>query len=433
MTASSPSHFPFLRPIEVDTRGRAELVFFFPCKGMSELTQSLPDREQTALVLEEAPVPRPECAANRLPAEVLAIVLEYLVSHQTSQDCSLLRLRLVSRLWDNAFVPLLETIVSDGISTSKKTDGIWTLSDSPPLNRLVFRTINRMSAVLLSSVVGLDLSYWTELSDKDLGSVFACLPKKMIPECPRDKQGSGSVKEELPALATQQIMHTSEMQYTTAGGEPSESALVQLVSLNISGCWKVTDRSIKELLYVSGLRMLNLSHCPQIKDAGMIEVSQLETLEALNVSWCTGTTDGGFRALARLPNLRVLSASGNPGLLDTVLKQWSGALPCLQSLRLMHCEKLTDAGLRAFFSKERGLTSLDLSECQCLTNATVAQLASNLPSLKWLDLSCCEKITARSLTSLSKLTGLQALNLYGNRHITLASVAHLPASCIATL
>jgi hypothetical protein len=253
----------------------------------------------------------PEAAANQLATEVLAMVLEYLGCHQTSQDRSLLRLRLVSRLWDNAFVLLLETIVSDGIgTTSKKTDGIWTLSNSPRLNRLVFRTINRMSTVLLSSVVGLELSYWRGVSDEELKSVFACLPKKKGPlgRQQQGRGGRGSAKKELTAVEATQ--DTNELESPTAEGESSESALVQLISLNISWCWKVTDRSIKELLHVSGLRILNLSHCPRITDAGLVDVAKLKTLEELDASWCTGVTDVGFRAVARLPNLRVLSVAG---------------------------------------------------------------------------------------------------------------------------
>jgi F-box/leucine-rich repeat protein 2/20 len=125
--------------------------------------------------------------------------------------------------------------------------------------------------------------------------------------------------------------------------------------------------------------------------------------------------------------------AGNPGVTDTVLKEWSAAWPNLQSLSLLWCEKLTDAGLKAFFSKPRGWTSLDLSKCHCLTNATVELVATNLPSLTSLNLSWCERITDESVKALSKVVGLKVLNLSMNRHINKeASAALLPTSCITT-
>ena len=83
-----------------------------------------------------------------------------------------------------------------------------------------------------------------------------------------------------------------------------------LESLNLFGCWQVTDQSLIELCKCSNLRSLNVGSCYKISDAGIFEVSNLKYLEKLNLWRCKLLTDKSLEKLGNdCVNIKVLTIS----------------------------------------------------------------------------------------------------------------------------
>ncbi|MBK7350010.1 MAG: ankyrin repeat domain-containing protein [Gemmatimonadetes bacterium] len=95
----------------------------------------------------------------------------------------------------------------------------------------------------------------------------------------------------------------------------------------------------------------------QLTDALLAELPRVESLQMLDLSGCRGVTDRGLRSLAALPGLRRLNLSGTPitdaGL--AVLRE----LPALQVLEL-GSTRVTDAGMTHLAACD-GLVHLDLT------------------------------------------------------------------------
>ena len=95
----------------------------------------------------------------------------------------------------------------------------------------------------------------------------------------------------------------------TFGGLDGLSGLVQLSSLNLSGCSNVTDAGLQHLAFLVQLSSLNLTWCNNLTDAGLQHLAGLVQLSSLNLSWCYNLTDAGLQHLAGLVQLSSLNLS----------------------------------------------------------------------------------------------------------------------------
>ena len=71
----------------------------------------------------------------------------------------------------------------------------------------------------------------------------------------------------------------------------------------------------------------------------------------------------------------------------------ANGLPQLQSLNIIHCDNITDEGIRALANGLPKLQSLDISNCANITDAGIRALARGLSQLQSLNIMCCRNIT----------------------------------------
>ncbi|KAL6480634.1 hypothetical protein MHYP_G00116670 [Metynnis hypsauchen] len=135
-------------------------------------------------------------------------------------------------------------------------------------------------------------------------------------------------------------------------------ALKGLQELDLSGCSKLTDTSITQVLRFPVLQRLSLSMLPEISDESLVSVAQhCCCLTSLVLSHCSQLTDEGM-ALA-LPHLHRL-----------------------QHLHLACCDSITDRSLTLIGRYCKRLRTLDISMCKDITVTKVDFVQSQLPFLE---------------------------------------------------
>ncbi|MCJ8734452.1 hypothetical protein PDJAM_G00235530 [Pangasius djambal] len=135
-------------------------------------------------------------------------------------------------------------------------------------------------------------------------------------------------------------------------------AIKGLQELDLTGCSKLTDVSITQVLHFPVLQRLSLAMLPEISDEGVASVAlHCRSLTSLALSGCSRLTDEG---LARaLPHLHRL-----------------------QHLQLAYCDGITDRSLSLIVQHCKRLRTLDISKCRDITVTQVDFLQSHLPFLE---------------------------------------------------
>jgi hypothetical protein len=166
-----------------------------------------------------------------------------------------------------------------------------------------------------------------------------------------------------------------------------------LVALDVSGCYKLTDKSFKTVAYrCRGLVTLKAADCPSFTDTGVCAISRYcRGLTALDVSGCYKLTDQSFK---------------------TVAYRCRG----LTTLKAADCPKLTDTGVCAISRYCRGLTALDVSDCLELTDQSMIHICTGLASLTNLFVGGCFKFTETSFHEIASSCKLLRLIYIGTRY-----------------
>ncbi|KAJ9582696.1 hypothetical protein L9F63_022963, partial [Diploptera punctata] len=221
-----------------------------------------------------------------------------------------------------------------------------------------------------------------------------------------------------------------------------------LESLNLSGCYNVTDIGLSHAFVadVPSLTQLNLSLCKQVTDTSLGRIAQyLKNLEVLELGGCCNVTNTGLLLIAwGLKNLRRLNlrscwhvsdqgishlaglnrdtADGNLALeylglqdcqrlSDEALKHVSLGLTGLKSINLSFCVSITDSGLK-HLAKMVSLRDLNLRSCDNISDIGMAYLAEGGSRISSLDVSFCDKIGDQALVHVSQgLFNLRSLSL----------------------
>jgi predicted transcriptional regulator len=192
-------------------------------------------------------------------------------------------------------------------------------------------------------------------------------------------------------------------------------AYPMLQTLDLSGCYQITDKGLASLAKLEHLQTLHLSECREITDQGLVLLVPLPHLQALNLSGCYQITDQGLTLLAKLQQLQTLDLSFCTRIADQGLA-FLAKLQQLQTLNVSFCSQITAQGL-ASLTQLKNLQTLNLSFCPQITDQELALLAPLL-HLRELDLSFCNQITDKGLQFLFQLPNLQTLHLSGCTHIT---------------
>ncbi|XP_030378361.1 dynein regulatory complex subunit 6 [Scaptodrosophila lebanonensis] len=152
-----------------------------------------------------------------------------------------------------------------------------------------------------------------------------------------------------------------------------------LRSLNLRGCNKISDVSLKYGLKHVELRRLLLSNCQQISLLGMEQlVNNCPSIEELDLSDCYNINDKTIQVVSsKLQRLRALHISGCSQLTDHTLDAILVNCTCLQTLSVYRCRRMyTDIEDR--LSGVRTLRNLNMDNVASIDNAEFFRLKKRL-------------------------------------------------------
>ncbi|EEB10384.1 fbxl14, putative [Pediculus humanus corporis] len=217
------------------------------------------------------------------------------------------------------------------------------------------------------------------------------------------------------------------------------TTLPTLTELNLSLCKQVTDTSLGRIAqYLTNLEVLELGGCCNVTNTGLLLVGWgLKKLKRLNLRSCWHISDQGISHLAG-PNPDV--GDGNPALeylglqdcqrlSDEALRHVSVGLTGLKSINLSFCVSITDSGLK-YLAKMTSLRELNLRACDNISDLGMAYLAEGGSRISSLDVSFCDKIGDQALLHVSqglfhlKSLSLNACNISDDGIVRIAITLH---------
>jgi len=199
------------------------------------------------------------------------------------------------------------------------------------------------------------------------------------------------------------------------GHLPVTSSKVE--KLCLTSCRNLTDRGLQGLLLGIGnnLKELDLSKsCVTGEGFQLQSVKSLPNLEKLNLSGNTHLTDDGLCQISKTcgNKLKKLNLSFTPITGIKLDKKQSLMFPCLQTLNLRMCMKLSVEGLIGLLWNSRySLRELDLSE----TDASLVGLekgVESLPNLEKLNLDDSLGLSNKGLIEVLRISGTHMKELY---------------------
>lgn len=187
-------------------------------------------------------------------------------------------------------------------------------------------------------------------------------------------------------------------------------------------------RSLRDVVQgIPNLESLNLSGCYNITDVGISHafISEAPSLTQLNLSLCKQLTDNSLSRIAQfLKNLEVLELGGCCHVTNTGLVLIAWGLKKLKRLNLRSCWQVSDQGIGHLAMGNQSLEYLGLQDCQRLSDEALKH-ATGLTSLKSINLSFCVSITDSGLKHLAKMESLRELNLRSCDNISDIGMAYL--------
>ncbi|XP_061391676.1 uncharacterized protein LOC133327120 [Musca vetustissima] len=152
-----------------------------------------------------------------------------------------------------------------------------------------------------------------------------------------------------------------------------------LRSLNLKGCNKITDVSLKYGLKFIELQRLCLSYCQQISSLGMEAlVSNCPSIEELDLSDCYNINDKTMQLVtAKLKRLRTLHISGCSQLTEHSLDAILVNCKCLQTLSVYRCRSMY-ADIEDRLSVLSTLRNLNMDNSRNFDNGEIFRLKKRL-------------------------------------------------------
>lgn len=203
----------------------------------------------------------------------------------------------------------------------------------------------------------------------------------------------------------------------------TDEAVVALASycssievLNLSGCCKITDKSIANVADLPHLRNLDVSNCLSLSSLAFKYVaSKCVHLAYLNVASCDfqnsfiGHLNGFGSSWLRSLNLSGLRIQ--PEAWCRAVSRMS--LNYLEEINLSGCGDITDQCLAILAPKASNLRIVNLGECTALTDTALFLVGQSCPRVEVLNIRDCVKLTGRSVAYLgSFFMKLRELHLH---------------------
>ena len=163
--------------------------------------------------------------------------------------------------------------------------------------------------------------------------------------------------------------------------------LAKVHSLNLSGCYRLTNEGIKHL---AKIHTLDLHNCNITDDC----VKYLENVHTLNLSGCRKIIKGS----EHLGKVHTLNLSGC-SIVDEGIKH----LGNVHTLNLSKCNIITDEGIKHLGN----VHTLNLSKCNIITDEGIKHLGK----VHTLDLTSCSKVSDEGIKHLGKVHTLFCDNI----------------------
>ena len=208
-----------------------------------------------------------------------------------------------------------------------------------------------------------------------------------------------------------------------ASFEPQSSVTTNVTLLDLRGCQYLTDRGLLQLSNLNNLEIAYFDNCHSLSGRGLLALSNSNRLHTLSLINCRRLTDEGIIHISNcLLSLEVLLLEGCRCLTDRSLAAIS-SLTNLAKLDLSLCDMVTDQGLH-HLKQLRKLYSLSLGWCRKITDEGLNGLTSHperAENLRVLQLARCTALTDVGIQYITRLSGLEFLDLNGCNGISSAT------------
>lgn len=162
-------------------------------------------------------------------------------------------------------------------------------------------------------------------------------------------------------------------QLTNTGIMALTAHQTSLKELDIGLCSRVTDSSLVHICKnLVNLEYLNIQRCRAVTDLGIAEIGKLKKLKSLNISQCELTTKEGLqKGICAIENHTLEELDIHSMNLDqTGLIMVSEMLPNLHLLDLSYCfNAVTDTSIQVIFKNQLQLHTLRISHCDKVSDA----------------------------------------------------------------
>ncbi|CAM9641689.1 unnamed protein product, partial [Ectocarpus sp. 13 AM-2016] len=201
-----------------------------------------------------------------------------------------------------------------------------------------------------------------------------------------------------------------------------------LLALRVPGCEAVSDDGVEFVAkHCSNLCSIDLSGCPRVRDRSVFAISALTGLQDIALDGCAEVSDDAFRQLFTsvtqlkslsirgcasfmmmvavvCPHLRVLGVTSCPLVGGDQAMGKIGGLLELEEVNLEVLPRVSDQGIREFFSDQprRALKRLSLVGCTKVTDVSLKCIAKSARALHELRLDRNVSVTDRGLGYLAK-------------------------------
>ncbi|KAJ4980185.1 hypothetical protein NE237_010965 [Protea cynaroides] len=205
---------------------------------------------------------------------------------------------------------------------------------------------------------------------------------------------------------------------------------VSLRELSLSKCSGVIDEGLSSIVIKhKELRKLDITCCRKITDVSIASIkTSCTSLTSLRMESCSLISQEAFVLIGQhCPFLEELDVTDN-SIDDEGLKSISRCSN-LSSLKIGICLNITDKGLTRVGMCCPKLKELDLYRSVGITDLGIAAIASGCSRLEMINIAYCKDITDHSLSSLSKCSRLNTLEIRGCHRISSSGLAAIAGGC----
>ena len=270
----------------------------------------------------------------------------------------------------------------------------------------------RLVSELFPNLKSLELNHvkadWKSLS------LFSSLKKLIIQDCV-DWSEAGKEMYNISQLEVLEISHQYNDGMDRFFADPNDFKLIDLVDLTLLHT-KVSDQQLSAISTTcEKLEVLTLGN-QELTDLGISCISHLPSLQSLRLVQANRVTDRSLFYISKIPKLHHLALKCCLRLTPCCIKQ----IATIKNLTHLNLRLSLSETADEDFSSITNLTSLRTLEIygmHRLTNASLAVI-SQLSNLRQLDVSSCNGFTDEGLSHLAKLVHLKALicDVYTDDH-----------------